>query len=150
MSTIVQMPVRVKPPPAEIGDTISPGCASFEIAMPLNGARTIVSSSAVCCSSTCRSATAVCCFSASMRAAVESKLARAASSSATVDDADLRELREPVQIDPGLIEPHFVLANRASRRFGLRLGQRQRGAERRIVEPGEDLAFFDGHALPRR
>ena len=31
MSTIVQMPVRVKPPPADTGDTISPGCASFEM-----------------------------------------------------------------------------------------------------------------------
>jgi hypothetical protein len=39
MSTMVQMPVRVKPPPAETGDTISPGCASLEIATPLNGAR---------------------------------------------------------------------------------------------------------------
>ena len=39
MSTIVQMPVRVNPPPADTGETISPGCASFEIATPLNGAR---------------------------------------------------------------------------------------------------------------
>ena len=37
MSTIVQMPVRVKPPPADTGEIISPGCASFEIATPLNG-----------------------------------------------------------------------------------------------------------------
>ena len=43
MSTIVQMPVRVKPPPAETGEIISPGCASFEIATPLNGARITVS-----------------------------------------------------------------------------------------------------------
>ncbi len=50
MSTIVQMPVRVKPPPADTGDTISPGCASFEIATPLNGARMIVLSRSVCCS----------------------------------------------------------------------------------------------------
>ena len=50
MSTIVQMPVRVKPPPAETGDTISPGCASFEIATPLNGARMTVLSRSVCCS----------------------------------------------------------------------------------------------------
>ena len=33
MSTIVQMPVRVKPPPADTGEIISPGCASFEIAI---------------------------------------------------------------------------------------------------------------------
>ena len=45
MSTMVEMPVRVKPPPAEIGEIISPGCASFEIATPANGARITVSSS---------------------------------------------------------------------------------------------------------
>src|SRR3989304_2678440 len=44
MSTIVEMPVRVNPPPAETGETISPGWASFEIATPSNGARMIVSS----------------------------------------------------------------------------------------------------------
>ena len=43
MSTMVQMPVRVKPPPADTGDTISPGCASLEIATPLKGARMTVS-----------------------------------------------------------------------------------------------------------
>jgi hypothetical protein len=37
MSTIVPMPVRVKPPPADTGEIISPGCASFEITTPLNG-----------------------------------------------------------------------------------------------------------------
>ena len=44
MSTMVQMPVRVKPPPAT-GATISPGCAASEVTTPANGARTIVSSS---------------------------------------------------------------------------------------------------------
>ena len=43
MSTMVQMPVRVKPPPADTGEIISPGCASFEIATPSNGARTTMS-----------------------------------------------------------------------------------------------------------
>ena len=33
MSTIVQMPVRVNPPPADTGDTISPGCASLVVAI---------------------------------------------------------------------------------------------------------------------
>ena len=31
MSTIVPMPVRVKPPPADSGETISPGCAALAI-----------------------------------------------------------------------------------------------------------------------
>ncbi len=48
MSTIVQMPVRVKPPPADMGEIISPGCAFFEVTMPAKGARMIVSSN--CCS----------------------------------------------------------------------------------------------------
>jgi hypothetical protein len=68
MSTIVQMPVRVKPPPAETGDTISPGCASFEIATPENGARITMSSMAVCCRATCCSATAICSRSEATRA----------------------------------------------------------------------------------
>ena len=46
MSTIVPMPVRVKPPPADIGDTISPSWAALTVTMPANGARTTVSSSA--------------------------------------------------------------------------------------------------------
>ena len=36
---MVAIPVRVNPPPAEIGETISPTCASFETMMPSNGAR---------------------------------------------------------------------------------------------------------------
>ena len=44
---MVQMPVRVKPPPAEIGEIISPGWAFLEVTMPANGARMIVSS--ICC-----------------------------------------------------------------------------------------------------
>ena len=38
MSTIVATPVRVKPPPADTGEIISPGCASLEMATPSNGA----------------------------------------------------------------------------------------------------------------
>jgi hypothetical protein len=39
MSTMVQMPVRVKPPPAEIGEIISPGWALCSTTTPANGAR---------------------------------------------------------------------------------------------------------------
>src|SRR6185503_8109595 len=62
MSISVAMPVRVKPPPAEIGETISPGCAFFETMTPANGARTSRSSIAcaltrtvACATSTARS-----------------------------------------------------------------------------------------------
>ncbi len=41
MSTMVAMPVRVKPPPAETGDTIAPTCASFDTTTPAKGARTV-------------------------------------------------------------------------------------------------------------
>ncbi len=44
MSTMVQMPVRVKPPPAEIGETISPGWAALTVTTPEKGAVTMVSS----------------------------------------------------------------------------------------------------------
>jgi hypothetical protein len=60
MSTIVQIPVRVKPPPAETGEIISPGWASFEIAIPSNGARTTMSDKSVCRASTCALATLIC------------------------------------------------------------------------------------------
>ena len=39
MSTIVHTPVRVKPPPAESGEIISPGCALRSTTTPPNGAR---------------------------------------------------------------------------------------------------------------
>ena len=39
MSTMVAIPVRVKPPPADIGETISPTWASLDTMMPSNGAR---------------------------------------------------------------------------------------------------------------
>ena len=84
MSTMVQMPVRVKPPPADTGDTISPGWASFEIATPENGARITMSSSAVRCSATCCSATRICSRSAAMRAVSDSTSAFAVSISAAV------------------------------------------------------------------
>ena len=71
MSTIVLIPVRVKPPPAETGETISPGCASLLIATPLNGARMTVSSSAVCCSATWLDATLICSRVDSRRASSE-------------------------------------------------------------------------------
>ena len=41
MSTIVPTPVRVKPPPAENGETISPTCAALATITPANGARTV-------------------------------------------------------------------------------------------------------------
>ena len=42
MSTSVPMPVRIEPPPPEIGEIISPGCAAFATITPVNGARITV------------------------------------------------------------------------------------------------------------
>ncbi len=60
MSTMVAMPVRVKPPPADTGDTISPRCASFETTMPPKGARTVQLSRSCCATLTRASAAATC------------------------------------------------------------------------------------------
>ena len=68
MSTIVPMPERVKPPPADTGEIISPGCASFEIATPSNGARTVMSARSVRCWLTRLSDTFTCCCESEIRA----------------------------------------------------------------------------------
>ena len=60
MSTTVPMPVRVKPPPADTGDTISPGWASLDTTTPAKGARISVSVSCWRASASWRSATATC------------------------------------------------------------------------------------------
>ena len=82
MSTIVQMPVRVKPPPADTGEIISPGCASFEITMPSNGARTTMSVMSVWRALTCAAATCTCCCAIAIRAFSESTSPCASSTSA--------------------------------------------------------------------
>jgi hypothetical protein len=76
------MPVRVKPPPADIGEIISPGCAFFEVTMPLNGARMIVSSNCCCQVAICRSATFTSVFCCSSFACSDAASAYAWSSSA--------------------------------------------------------------------
>ena len=60
MSTMVPMPVRVKPPPAEIGEIISPGCADLATTTPLNGARITVLSSCTWATATDSCATLTC------------------------------------------------------------------------------------------
>ena len=84
MSTTVAMPVRVKPPPAEIGDTISPGCASLETTTPANGARTTRSSRSCARTRSVLRATASWPAAASCCAASDATSARAASSAASL------------------------------------------------------------------
>ena len=80
MSTRVPMPVRMLPPPPEIGEIISPGCAALVTMTPLNGARMIVLSAPreAMASWSCDTRTAR--RSEASRAARESRSAMAASS----------------------------------------------------------------------
>ena len=68
MSTIVAMPVRVKPPPADTGETISPRCASLETTMPPKGARTVQLSRSCCATFTRASAAPTCSRASTIRA----------------------------------------------------------------------------------
>ena len=59
------------------------------------------------------------------------------------DDLFLDQLVETVLASARPPEPHFVLRRGAARRAQLRLGDRQRRADLRVVQPGEDLALLD-------
>ena len=80
MSTMVPMPVRVKPPPADRGEIISPGWADLAITTPAKGARTTVLSSWTLATSTDSCATLICSRVLASRARSMSRWARAASS----------------------------------------------------------------------
>src|SRR3990172_9111642 len=107
MSTIVQIPVRVKPPPADTGETISPGCASFEIATPLNGARMIVLSSSVLAKSTCRSATLTCSPAAQVFAALRIHIGLGTIDLGLRHDAVLEQRLQPAQRQLRFRQPHL-------------------------------------------
>ncbi len=79
MSTMVPMPVRVKPPPAEIGEIISPGWADLATTTPENGARITVLSSWTRATPTDSWATRICSSRLPSRARSMSRWARAAS-----------------------------------------------------------------------
>lgn len=81
---MVPMPVRVKPPPADSGETISPGCAALAVTTPANGARTTVLSTPI--SAMCRRSPAT----SALRCAVASS-ARSASRAATASSYCARE-----------------------------------------------------------
>ena len=80
MSTMVPMPVRVKPPPAEIGEIISPGCAALATTTPLNGARITVLSSCTWATTTDSCATLICSSSTAQPGPEHVALGQAASS----------------------------------------------------------------------
>ena len=147
MSTMVQMPVRVKPPPAETGEIISPGCAALAITTPPKGARICMSSSRRRCTAKLRSATMPSMRARSRRACKPSRARRSRSRSARL--ARLRSARFPVRVDVQLRLAN-VDADLFERRLGggqLRFAERQLGAGDAVVEHRQQLAFLDHHAL---
>ena len=144
MSTMVPMPVRVKPPPADTGEIISPGCASFEITTPPNGARTTMSVRFVCCrlhlalgdADLLRRCSAIRAFS---EAHVRLRLVELG----LADHAFLEELLPPAQRELRLLEARLVFRRRLVRRGQLRLGQGQRRARLGVVEVRQGVPFPD-------
>ena len=57
------------------------------------------------------------------------------------DQLILDELHDAAERELRLGQPHLALAHVAAGRLGLGLGQRQRGTERRVVQPREHLAL---------
>ena len=139
------MPVRVKPPPAETGDTVSPGCASFEMATPLKGARMMVSSRFVFAERNLLLGDAHL-FMCGENARVERV-------DLCLGGLELGLSHEPVLDQPRqsrerqlrFVETHFVLANATPRGLGLCLRKRQRRPQRRVIEPSEHLTLPDRH-----
>ena len=147
MSTMVQMPVRVKPPPADTGETISPGCASLEIATPLKGARMTVLSRFVCSSSIWRLDDAHLLARRGDPRFEGIHFGLRLVDLGCRDQLILDELHDATERELRFGQSHFALAHVAAGRFGLRLGQRQRRAKRGVVEAGEHLPFLDRHAF---
>ena len=149
MSTIVPMPVRVKPPPAETGDTISPGCASFEITTPVEGR---ADDRAVEIRALQRDLPLghLHLFLRGADARVErvdGRAGRVDLGSGRIADAD--ELRQAREVDSRLVEAHFAFVDVPARGFRLGLGQRHGRALRLIVQPREHLAFASPSCLLR-
>ena len=147
---MVPMPVRVNPPPADTGEIISPGCASFEITTPLNGARTTMSvrfgllqiDLALGDADLLRARSAIRAFS-------ESTFDCASSSSALPTTPSFRSCCAAAEREFRLLEPRLILRGRLARRGQLRLRQRQRGARLGVVEVRQDLPLLAPAGLLR-
>ena len=150
MSTIVQMPVRVKPPPADTGEIISPGCASFEIAMPSNGARTTMSARSVLRALTWLSATWTCCCAIAIRALSDSTSAWAASSSARPTTCPSPAAARRSSVSSASLQPGLVLGGAALR--ARRAAPRRRSSRPRSCESSRRASTWPASTacLPRR
>ena len=147
MSTIVPMPVRVKPPPAEIGEIISPGCADLATTMPGEGRpdHRVVELHAGHAHGLLGHADLL------LRAA-ELGSQRVALGAGGVhrllaDQLPPQQLLLPREVALGLIELGPDLGHLRARRGELGPGQRERGLGLGVVEPGQDVALLDPHAF---
>ena len=140
MSTIVQMPVRVKPPPADTGEIISPGCASFEIAMPSNGARTTMSARSVRRALTLRLRDLDLLLRHRDPRLERFDLGIGRIELGAGDDLVLHQLLPAAQRQLRFLEPCLVLGGGPLRRVELRLVYAEHGPQLRVVQPREDLA----------
>ena len=126
---MVQMPVRVKPPPADTGEIISPGCAALAITTPPNGARMRMSSSSRRCKARPRSATTTFCARRAKRACSPSTFKRSRSRSAWPDHVAFGQRARAINGQLGLANVHARLLQCRARRFKLRFGQPQPARE---------------------
>ncbi len=147
MSTMVQTPVRVKPPPAEIGEIISPGCALRSTTTPPNGARIacLSSTAALRCASSravsscdcdCRS----CAVSTPTRASV---LVRSASLAKFFCD----RLWVRVRMRVASCRSAVIMAAAASAASARERASAEVVFGEHAVEPGDHLARLHHHAL---
>ena len=147
MSTIVPIPDRVNPPPADTGEIISPGCASFEIATPSNGARTAMSARSVRRCATRLSDTLICSLRECDARLPRFHIRLGRVELCLADDLLLDQLLAPPERELGFVQPRLVFGRSAARRLELRLGHRQRRAHLRVVQPRQHLARVHGLAL---
>ena len=149
MSTIVPMPVRVKPPPAEMGEIISPGCADLATTTPAKGARITVLSSCTLATRHGLLRHADLLLRAGELGAQRVALRQGGVHRLLADQLPPQQLLLPREVALGLIELGADLGQLRASRRQLGPGQRERGLGLGVVEPGQDLALLDPHALPR-
>ncbi|GIX17633.1 MAG: hypothetical protein KatS3mg119_1819 [Rhodothalassiaceae bacterium] len=140
---MVQMPVRVKPPPADTGETISPGWAALLTTTPANGARMTCLSTRSRASATCSSATS------HLRAGGRELALQALDLGLGAGDVGFRRkalgVERPLagEIAPRLAQLGLERVHAGARGRGLRLGQLERRARQGVVEMRHHLAFRD-------
>ena len=147
MSTIVPMPVRVKPPPAEIGDTISPSCAALTVTTPANGARTTVSSRLRSANATAERATSSARFATSSPVRAASYAALAVSNVCALITAFASCCSLRLNVGTALSNATCAAVRFASACACARARLLERRARVRVVEPSDDLVARDSPAL---